>query len=286
MPELDTIARTLASSQDAEHLLAAAVMTLDTDPARGFDLLARARTASPGHPLVALNRLDACMAHPAQEACTGHDVEAEAIRTEGSNGALWARIAAKRQEDGDQRGAMQALQHAATAPRYDVYWIDHVKLFERALAASTGLSYSRRTVAAMGIRAAMWRPEYELLSTCVSGIASSPEWRPACLAFGRRLEEDGGTLLDVIFGLSIQAAVYEAAGDTRKHAIASRKRDALRASLRQDDFQAAQRLLVRDPRLLADYLDEADAYGELAAQQFLESEVARLQALPDYDPCD
>ena len=285
MPALDTIAGRLAASQDAEHLLAAAVMTLDSDPARGFELLAHAWTANPGHPLVALNRLDACMAHRGLEACTDHDVEAEAIRIEGSNGALWARIAAKRQDDGDVAGAMRALQRAATAPRYDVYWIDHIKLFERALAASTDLSYRERAVAAMGITAAMWRPEYELVPTCVAGIATSPEWRPACGEFGRRLEEDGGTLLDTVLGVAIQAAVYEADGDTRMLAIASRKRDALRATLRQDAFQAAQRLLVQDERLLTDYLEEIDAYGEVAALQFLESEVARLQALPGYDPC-
>ena len=283
MPELDTIAGTLASSRDAEHLLAAAVLTLDSDPGRSFELLAHAWTANPGHPLVAINWLDACMAHPGKGACASHDVEAEAIRTEGSNGAVWARIAARRQDDGDEAGAMQALQRAATAPRYDVYWIDHVKLFERALAASTGLSYSERAVAAIGITAAMWRPEYELVTTC--NAAAAPEWQPACVDFGRRLEEDGGTLLDVMVGLSIQAALYESVGDTRQHEIASRKRNALRASLRQHDFEAAQRLLVQDPRLLTDYLNEFDAYGELAALQFLESAVERLQALPGYGPC-
>lgn len=64
MPELDSLIDTLAASRNAEHLLAAAVLRLDADPERGLDLLARAWKANPVDPLIAMNRLDACLSHP------------------------------------------------------------------------------------------------------------------------------------------------------------------------------------------------------------------------------
>lgn len=190
-----------------------------------------------------------------------------------------------RYEQGDEAGALEALRRATTAPRYDVYWTDHVGLFERALAASTGLSYSERAIVAMGIVAATWRPDLELVTACTGQIGVAPEWLPVCGDFGRRLEADGGILLDTALGVAIQAAVYEAIGDEQRLAVASRKREALSTMTTLDYLEDAQLLLMEDERLLSDYLTEFDTYGELAAMRFLETEVARLQAMPDYDPC-
>lgn len=278
------ITASLAHSENPEHLLMAALLGSGGEEKLGFSAMERALAADPDNPLTLWNFLASCSLHPEATVCADGSIEKRAILADGGNGQLWGEIAGYRLERGDTEGAYDALTSANTAPQFNGYFIEHVEMFERGLAATTNEPYLERMVRAIGFAAALVSKFYPVLQGCKEQAVESAVWRQACLEYGERLEIDGGSFLSTMFGTSLQKKMYEISGNTAKIAEADSRyqliMDMVQSINSQDGF-----VLLFDERILADYTKEWASYGEFRAMQFLQAEVVRLRQQPGYDPC-
>ncbi len=181
--------------------------------------------------------------------------------------------------------ALDALKNASVAPGFNEYWMEHVELFERGLAAAGDASYRDRTVLAIGMAAAMVWNVNSVLNGCETQAVESVEWLQYCVRFAERLEHDGRTILSNAIGLKLQKTMYSISGDKEKEAAAEQRLGLIRESMRNGQSEDGQVLLTRDDRVLADYIMEWATFGELRAVQFLRNEVERLRNVSGYDPC-
>ena len=74
----------------------------------------------------------------------GPAVEDQLLKLDGQNSEVWIHVAARRLERGDSKGALAALQRAASATETNAYWPDTIELLERGLAAAGGYSFPER----------------------------------------------------------------------------------------------------------------------------------------------
>jgi hypothetical protein len=277
----DELAR-LAESDDVEIRIAVAVATSLSDPEGAHRILSSAEQAAPESPLPLWHLLEFCALYVDAPGCD--TVDTRAVTAHGDNAMFLAKAASLRLGRGDKAAALELLEQAGSAAYLDNYWIEHVFLFERALAATGKYSYAERVIDAFGLAAALAISEYDLVKACRQESGESESWRDACLAFAQRLYSDSDTLVDKMIGLAMIKSVYELSGDLKS----MRETEAIRTSLsdryvRND--QDAQLLLVKDHNVMRGYLETWEADGEMAALDFVRSEVERLSQLPGYDPC-
>jgi len=278
------IARRLSTSEDAEHLVVAAMLERLKDVHRAFELLVRASTLAPENPLVTWNLLRICSR--TGDVCAGrlNDIESQAIAADAGNAALWASMASIRQRRGDDDRALNALRMAAGAPEYNAYFGEHLLLVDRALAAAADRSSMYRISAAWGY-AAPGGAEIHVFADCREQAETSVLWRDYCRQLGETMARHGRTYLHTSIGLSLQSRMYGIAGEAQQQ----QRIDERHAKLRQQykrlsewDFDGS---LLRDESLLRAYTDVLVSSDELAALSFVEREVERLKSMPDYDPC-
>lgn len=279
------IEKSLKHSKDPEHLLMVALLGSGTTSKLGVSAMEKALAVDPDNLLTLWNFLDACSLHPEATVCANGSIEKRAILANGDNGLLWGKIADYRLERGDIAGAYGALIKATSAPWFNNYFIEHVEMLERGLAAATNYPYRKRITNAIGVAAAMPFMFYNVFQGCEEQAAGSAEWLQACIEYGKRLEHDGRTILSIGFGISLQRQMYEVAGDTTKieQAVLRFRRiaDTMESGYSDDGWV----LLAYDDQVLADYMTEWSAHGELRAMQFVQEEVVRLSQQPGYDPC-
>lgn len=115
--------------------------------------------------------------------------------------------------------------------------------------------------------------------------AESVKWVLQCLRFGERLERDGRSVHSMVVGLRLQKEMHSISGDHEEEALLEERLGLTGAAFRGGLSKDSEVLLSRDERVLADYISESAAHGELRALQFLNNEVERLKNLPGYDPC-
>lgn len=278
------VAQSLMQSEDPGHLLMVALLGSAGEEKLGFSAMERALAADPDNSLTLWSFLASCSLHPEAAVCLDGSIEKRAILADGNNGQLWGEIAGYRFERGDTAGAYDALTKANTAPQFNRYFIEYVELFERGLAASTDASYLERSIAASGIAAALVSKISPVLQGCKRQAAESAEWRQTCLEYGKRLENDGRSVLSTMFGTSLQKSMYEISGDTTKIAEADFRYQLIMDTVASINSQGGFVLLF-DEQVSADYMKEWSAHGEFRAMQFLQAEVLRLSQQPGYDPC-
>ena len=208
-----------------------------------------------------------------------------AIKADGRNGQMWAKIAAWRIRHGDEVGALHALGNAATAPTLEEYWAEHIELFERGFAAAGVTSYRSRIFQAIGIAAAMVFDTYPILESCRAKSAASSDWRQHCLRYGHRLERDGKTFFSTNIGTRLQKSAYEASGDASELAAVAQRQKKLAENLQILTGVSEQVIMSRDENVLAAYVQQLAIFGELRAAEFVSREVERLLRTPGYDPC-
>lgn len=283
--DLQMVAARLADSDNPEHLLMAALFGTDRDSAERIDAIRRALIAAPDHPLIAWNFQAACSRLPEVPVCTDQNIEDLTIKVDSSNGQTWARIAGLRMKRGDLPGALEALKNATVAPEFNDYWLDHVELFERGLAAAGNPTYRARTAQAIGMAVAMASVDGQILDACRNEAVKSVNWLQQCLRYAERLEHSANTLLASSIGLSLQSSMYSISGDKEKQAATDSRQDKLRGIMRSGWFRDGQVVLIRDESVFAEYMAEWSTYGEVRALRFLQDEVQRLKQLPGYDPC-
>lgn len=273
----------LAASQNAEHILAAAMLS-DVIAERTADgALIAALELDPTHPQVLWWAADLCARPRKPEGCNDPTIRNRVSTANRDNGAYWAILASQQLRNGDELRAIESLQRASTAATMDYMIVPHVLLLERGLSAVSDLSYEQRFSMALAV-APLPGWHKELYTACRERIREDHAWAQACLDFGRRLSADGTTIINKMIGYGIQRNVLRESGNVRQLQAVN---DAM-AALRRDvnglggDWEL---LMLADPRFVAQYAEHFAVHGEVAAAQFARDEIARLRAAPDYNPC-
>ena len=277
--QAEEMLRVLGSSSDAEHLLVAALVSWRKAPEEAFLLLDRARSADPRNPLVASQILELCLEI---DACNlgRPGLERNLIAADKANGLAWVTVARSRLSRFDEAGALAALREAAAAPSMNDRFAEHALLFERGLAASTDLPPFERGVAALGHGAAIFTGSFLITRDCDERAENSAEWRDVCLRLGERFEHGGRTILTQAVGLGLQAKMYEYGGDSRAQQIAEQRYRGFRNDWQSLAARTTRAMELRDATVQQRFFDTFAASGEIAALQYLATEIeARLPEL-------
>jgi hypothetical protein len=263
----DDMYRVLRASGDAEHLLAAALSGLREHPGEALRLAARAADTEPSNPLVASRLLEICFA---TDSCTSNLVrfEQKLAVADKANGLAWIQIAFSRLKRNDEAAALAALREAIAAAVIEDYYAESIFLFDRALAASTGLPAFERTEAAGAHAATFLNSGLLITQTCLKAGKKSFEWRDACLDIGERFEIDGRTMMIRAIGLELQMKMYEFSGDTR-----AQQETLLRQTVfdqeRFDLIAQAPDQEVRDATAQRKFLEILASSGEMEALRYM-----------------
>ena len=281
----DEIAALLAQSKDPEHMLAAALIGFDRKSKEHFAAMEKALAADPNNPLILWNFLHACSLTLEEAVCQAKRIEKRAGLSDGGNGALWGRLAGYRLRRGDTTGAFDALIKANTAPQFNRYFIEHVGVLERGFAAATDIAYRERIIGGIGMTVGTTSDLTGVYKGCMVQAPESAEWLQACTEYGKRLERDGRTTLSTLIGIGIQKKMYEMSGDAQKVVDADFRRRLITDIMHSGNSSDDEVLLLFDDQVMADFIAEWSAHGELRAMQFVKEEVVRLSQQPGYDPC-
>ena len=281
------LASELESSDDADYLMAAALLRQIWETDAPLELLVRAGKIAPRHPLVAWNLFTMC--HDQHVAnCNPGAVEAHLVEVDGGNGAVWLEIGMRRLAQNDQPAAVEAVKRAIVAPRFDVYFVDHVVLMERALANRADKPYRDRMFEAMGYGAA-WTAvsDYGIVQHCNALDTGDGVWLELCDRLGQKMFADGRTILDKLIGLALQKIAASQSGDQDWIEKSITDFEAFRAQVKKVvEEPTMQALLWNDESVLAQYVENFSTYGEFEAQLRLREEAQRLREDPDYDQCN
>lgn len=267
----------LSAATDAEHLIAASMLSVQWDSELAANHRQRARNLSPENRLLAWHELLLCEA----PTCNSTSVEDNAIRVASDNGAVWFVIASNRLARNQDRAAVEAVRQAITAPVFDIFFIDQVLILERAYSASTDWSYPQRVYQGFGFAAAQL-PQFSLLTEqCDRADQGRGEWVSLCDQLGDTMLQNGQTIIVQSIGAALRKiAAKKSSGDTNP----------LRGSSNQADSVAVnmvdETVMMNDVTVLRNFIADFEAYGESAAQENLRTEVARLKASPSYDQCN
>jgi len=284
----------LSNSDDAEHLLAAAILlhsaallsvSESESPEHLFQLLNKAAQIDPNNALVAWTRLQLCRKRKGVS-CDLAKAEANARRVDSSNGAVWMEVAALRLSEGDESAAAEAVRRAIAVPRFDTYLIDYVILMERALSTHGESSYGDRATSGFGFSATIPIPSYITQHCAASGNADT-HWIDLCDQLGAKMFSDSTSLADQAIGMSLQRIAAEQNGDAEEIARATAREAEFREEYQRFTIsRESATLIAYDEAVHRRFVENFSIYGEFEAQRRLHAEVERLKNSPDYDQCN
>jgi hypothetical protein len=270
----------LLVSRDAEHLAAAAL--LSRNARERVDDITRALATGRQNVVIAWTAVQICAA-AGDVSCPAQEWEEQLLKLDGQNSEVWIQVAARRLEGGDVRGALDAVQRAASAPASNAYWPDTVELLERGLAAAGGYSFSERTAIAFAVAAAN-QPDYaSYLSLCKAQSEANRAWADACLHYGQVAEVQRRTVLGQTSARTLQIAILEVVAD--EESIAQVRARGRQTVVTTAERRRADALIVSGPRPFARYLAKLRESGESAAVAFMLEDAASLAAPPPTAQC-
>ena len=274
----------LQASGNAEHLLAAALLSRYGDPQLALELLDQSVELSSNAPLSAWTAFVICGQRPNLN-CNLAEREATAIAVDSKNGAMWVQIATLRLEKGHQAAAIEAMRRAVAAPDYSSFYAEQIMYVERGLAAATNLGLADRFMLGVSFASVSPFAMNTLTSQCES--EKTGVWPELCEQLGRRMATDAKDIMNKSLGLSLQNLAMTNLGDTEGLLAVQQQKDDLRRLLgTAESNRATMNLLGNDERVLRDYLSNLEVFGETVAMGRLSAEAARLRELPDYAQCN
>jgi hypothetical protein len=274
----------LQASGDAEHLLAAALLSRYSDPLLALELLDQSVELSSNAPLSAWTAFVICGQRPNLN-CNLAEREATAIAVDSKNGAMWVQIAALRLEKGRDAAAIDAMRRAVAAPDYSSFYAEQIMHVERGLASATNLGLADRFVLGVSFASVSPFAMNTLTSQCES--EQTGVWPELCEQLGRRMATDAKDIMNKSLGLSLQKLAMTNLGDTEGLlAVQQQQQDLRRILGTVESNRVTMNLLGNDERVLRDYMSNLEVFGETVAMDRLSAEAARLKELPDYDQCN
>ena len=271
----------LLASRDSEHLAAAALLSLNVS--ERVDDITSAFATGRQNPAIVWTAVRICAAAGDAVPCPAQQWEDQLLKLDWQNSEVWIHVATRRLERGDGKGALAALQRAASATETNAYWPDTIELLERGLAAAGGYSFPERASIAGGVAAAH-QPDYaSYLSMCKTQSQVDRAWADACLHYGEVAERQSKTVLAQTSARSLQIAVLEIVGDGGSVTqVRARGRDTVATS---EERRRADAAITSGPRLFARYLAKLRESGELAAVAYMLEEAESLPSQPVAAEC-
>jgi len=294
LPNLPAMAAALSKSNDPEHLLMASIFGGEERKSQSshfphtpnLDSLFKGLRIDPSNDLLLWNAVSLCAQQSDQSRCEEAQVPELATAKLQGNANFWLRLAGIRAAAGDDDGALEALERAVEAPDFKDYYIDHVELFARGIASYINSPYYERIFYSLGLAAAMWSHEIDMISACTTHSPTSTRWMNACVDAGETMEAHGKSLMTEALGIGLQQRMHEISGNAELEEAAAIRRQALKDTLESHANSKEIAVLSQDDAVLASYIDEWTTGGERQALAFLKQETKRVLSIPGYDPCD
>jgi len=234
----------------------------------------------PDNKLLSLTLMNACIANPDNLNCSSSYID-NALRFDGDNGALLNKIAAYYNKKGDKEAAISFLESSANAPFFNNYRKERILLFINAL-KPTGWSLEDIVVAALGFESAIWIGDLSIVTGICLSESLTDNVIQTCLAYGKRLESDGDTLLYNYIGLNIQKKIYKHFADNFSLEEVARKKKALDQFAKDIAFTEQ---FFPDENFVNDWITSITNFNEKDTFRHMKEEADRLIADPDYTPC-
>ena len=271
----------LLDSRDAEHLAAAALLSRNVS--ERVDDITSAFATGRQNAAIVWTAVRICAEAGDAVPCPAQQWEDQLLKLDVQNSEVWIHVAVRRLERGDAKGALAALQRAASATETNAYWPDTVELLERGLAAAGGYSFPERASIAGGVAAAH-QPDYaSYLSMCKTRSEVDRAWADACLHYGEVAERQSKTVLGQTSARSLQIAVLQiVGGDLPVAAVRARGRDAVATT---EQRRRADALITSGPRPFSRYLAKLRESGESAAVAYMLEEAESLPSQPAPAEC-
>lgn len=271
----------LLASRDAEHLAAAALLSRNVS--ERVDDITSAFATGRQNPAIVWQAVRICAAAGNAVPCPAQQWEDQLLKLDGQNSEVWIHVAVRRLDRGDGKGALAALQRAASATETNAYWPDTIELLERGLAAAGGYSFPERASIASSLAAAN-QPDYaSYLSMCKTQSQVDRAWADACLHYGEVAEQQTKTVLGQTSARTLQIAVLEIVGDGESTAgVRARGRGTVATT---DERRRADALITSGPRPFARYLAKVRESGESAAVAYMLEEAESLPSQPAMAEC-
>ena len=237
---------------------------------------------NPDNKLVSYHLVDTCAAMPKHPSCSAQMLN-RAIALDGSNGALWANIAAINLSSHQAKAALGALELSATAPEFNDYRPERLTLFVNVLALS-GLHQGLNLIAAIGFDAAIpVNGTSYLFSFCNQSSVERDDITQVCLKFGERLARDANNYMLSKTGLEIQKKIYLQLKDELALSKITKQIKILNKEMSEAYFDDS--LLFNNQGFSDYWLLAMQNYNELDANKLVKKEADRITSDPDYEPC-
>jgi hypothetical protein len=282
---MEDLERSLARSGNPERLLFAGLAALRpgrafpvnaADLDRGRALVARAIATDTNDIEVAWHAVRICADEP--DGCAlQNDWEERLLALDARNSHVWMRVAANRFEAGEHAQALRALRRAASSPETRTFWAESLAMAERSLVLAGDYTFAERADYALAFAASNLPPYPDYVDMCREASAISRDWAYACLEYGAASERSDETLIGQSFARAVQRVALEALDERAQLATVEERDEAAR--LRLSALGAAGRdwrpRLVSEPGIFFNFLQIAQASGELAAIEYAVGEAGR-----------
>ena len=299
----DRAVTVLSASDNAEHLLAAAMIAsmprpwmtgrdssgaerqIEESSAADIDqLMQRAVALGKNNPLVLRHAVARCLAKGDPLYCDDAAFSKQVDEVLAQNGAYWSDIAAYHAEN-DAGAALSALMRASLAPEYSRYFVQQTLSMERALRAASDFGYLERLHIAIGIVLSSISFPTKVVALCRDRATEHGMWDDACVKYAERLAAEGETILETTLALHLLGEFYRQSGNRVALEAIDEQREQIRGLSGGPDFRAYNHLLLSDESFAAAYMDEWAAGGELAAMEFARRETERRIEASGDDVC-
>lgn len=275
----------LEQSTDPELRFAAALFARNDSLERFRHILVAAVEMDPGNPMLIQALLKDCLFEKGA-VCDVVGIRDIALQVDRANGATWLLLVSSYLQADDFAAAENAARNAIAAPKYDSYYGEQIAAIERGLAVATDWPYAERVVYAIGYAAAQWAPFGDIVSQCKNPQERTASWADLCEQLGQTMFTESKTLMDRSLGQSLTEIVADRTGELELRFRSNAMREALDQHM--DVLQRAdlENLLMSDERVLREWLEHQQTYGETEAYRRLKIEAGRLRALPGYNQCN
>lgn len=219
------------STSSGDDVLIAAMFAQQNQPNRTADFLSLT-LASPEHAKLRYSLIAYfCLFGAADSLCDDSSYVTQIIALDPDNLEPHLYSMLKLVDLRNTEAALLALIQGNSAPKMNNYYFDKLSLLRSRLARS-GYPEGRVNGASEGLAGAgtMYALYSKLLSVCTERSSESAEWKAQCLTLGRRLELEGKTAIQNVFGFAIQR---DSLGNSN---IDEQERAAVLS--RRDDFNA------------------------------------------------
>lgn len=275
----------LNESDDPDaKLMAVLVSSTGRVNSANIDELVLLNQQFPESGLIAYQLLTACADDPTNVLC-GSQIDS-ILDFHSDNAGIWAAHALFKLSLEDEFAAKVSLRRAASAPTYDDYWTDQIRVLRDYSPADSGLEllstvfyFFNYTDTTIGIRTMDF-----VTSPCSEWPATDPLLMDACIEYGQKIIDESQTIIGARLGYSVQEVAYRAVGNfTESNA---RELEGRRFRYAIPSVDGLVSLMTYDEELAEFWLQSLIDFGEIDAQSVIEEEVNRRRSNPEYQPCD